>query len=97
MLEPQDAKDSLGSRSRAIAQAVVRAGNHYERTVQKLSRHPRARLAGRANRELAQEHGGHRFRRTNAILIGNAGHSNPVFVRHETAAVAQGMLGFRLG
>ena len=36
----------------------MRAGNHYEWTVQKLSRHPRARLAGRANRELAQEHGG---------------------------------------
>lgn len=66
----QNATNSPGSRCRAIAQAVVRPGNRYERTVQKLSRHPRARLARRANRELAQEHGGHRFRRTSAIPIG---------------------------
>ena len=61
LLEPQDATDSLGSRCRAIAQAVVRAGNHYEWTAQKLSRHPRARLAGCTDRKLAQKHSRHRL------------------------------------
>ena len=61
MLEPQNATDSLGSRYRAIAQAVVRARDRHERAIEIFGSRSRASLAGRANRELAQEHGGHRF------------------------------------
>ena len=58
MLEPQDATDSPGSRCRAIAQTVMRARDRHERAIEIFGSRSRTSLAGRANRELAQEHGG---------------------------------------